>query len=817
MKIVRWLKRLVVVGLLAAVVLVLVGAYTARALMLASLPRVDGRDLLPGLSSPATIARDALSIPVVRGETLLDACRAQGYVAGQDRFFQMDGLRRFAAGRVSALVGAAGLEIDRRQRRLRLERLADRTLESLPEEHRRLLDAYAEGVNAGLNSLRVRPPEYLALLSSPEPWRARDSILVMLAMWEELEFGSRAEKMVGEMREALPGALVDFLTPETSRWDTLISGSGDADPPPMPGPEVIDLRTPAPASRPAPRPAEPPTRSGMEPVSIFLSDADEELRGALGSNNFAVAGARTTDGRAILAGDMHLGLFAPNIWHRVQLEWGAAPGAHRVAGVALPGFPGIVAGSNGDIAWSFTNVTGDFRDLILVEADPTDAARYRTPEGSEPFESVVEELAIRGQPAERLTVRLTRWGPVTDSDHRNRPLVTRWAAMEPGWINLEVLRLMTARTIDEALAAARAWRGPPQNVLLASRDGRIAWTISGLWPKRIGFDGTRPVSWAQGGVGWAGAADEAERPAVIDPPGGVLFTANHRTLPIDRARLLGRNWSPSFRARRISERLAQRATFTEDDLLELQLDTRVEMLDFYRDLLLAAIPADERDPRAARLRDVAASWNGRADADQPGCRALGVFRANLHRMMADALTAPCRAANKEFRYAWLLSEEPMRRLLESQPAHLLPREHADWPAFIRAAAMNALNDMETSAIPGGVGAAWGAANRLQMRHTLSRAVPALGRWLDMPREPMPGHLHAVRVQSREFGASQRLVVSPGREADAILHMPGGQSGHPLSPHYSDMLAAWRDGTRVPLLAGEPGATLTLEQGAKAAR
>lgn len=795
----RWLKKCVIAALLALVIVAFAGFYTARTAALSSLPRKSGTAPVEGLSRDVRIARDSRAIPTIAAETLDDVFRAQGYLAAQDRFFQMDLMRRNAAGRLAELVGGAIIQRDREMRVLRLQAAADRAVEALPPEHRRWLDSYAQGVNAGLTELEARPPEYFALWSQPEPWRARDTILVLFTMYEQLELDWRSERMVGVMRDTLPPEFAEFLTPETTRWDTLVGPPDRAPVRAIPGPDVIDLRGTKPAAV-----------GSLSPLTdLALADLESD-RAARGSNGWAVAGSRTTHGGAILANDMHLGYSAPGIWYRAAFEWGGVGAAKRTAvGVTLPGAPGLIAGSTDDLAWGFTNVTGDFSDLVRVEVDPADPSRYRTPEGWEPFTEAVEEIGVRGQPAERLTIRGTRWGPVVDKDHKGRPLVLKWIALEPGGADVRLFDLLNARTLEEGVEIARSWRGPPQNVMLAARDGRIAWTISGMLPNRRGFDGTAPASWAEGGVGWFGTLDESQRPAVINPESGVIVTANQRTAPIDIARRIGHQWSMPQRAARITELLNTPEKLDESAMLRVQLDDRVELLDFYRDQFLAASTTADPSPLVQAARPYVVAWDGHARADHRGTRLIAGFRTILHTELGVALTAPCAAAEKEFRYSWLLQEESLRQLLEQRPLHLTPPGHESWEAFVRASLLKAMDAM--SKTPPGVGleATWGRFNAMQARHPVSAAVPQLSKWLDLPATEQSGHLFAVRVASRGFGASERLAVSPGQWSSAILHMPGGQSGHPLSEHYTDQHADWAEGRATALMPGETVRTITL--------
>lgn len=752
---------------------------------------------LSGLGASATAEFDASGVPTISAKNLEDAVRAQGFVHARDRYFQMDMTRRFAAGRMAELVGPAALGYDRANRRYRLAAVAERVLHDLPAEHRAILAAYTEGVNAGLRSMPAPPPEYGFIWSRPQEWQERDCILVMLSMFRTLSLGDRFERSRHVMRTALNSSLEAFLTPETERFDAPHAAQGepsDYAPAAIPGPEVIDLRADA--------------RDVENAYAVdVLVRREDDLRG-MGSNNWAIAGSRTADGRAILANDMHLVLNVPNTWYRVRMRWGDADEQKQVCGVSLPGVPLIAAGSNTHLAWGFTNVTGDFEDFIIVEPDPQDPQRYLTPEGSEAFTEEREEILIRGAPSEPITLRVTRWGAVIDRDFAGRDLVLKWIAFEPGCVNIALLDLAHARTLEEGVQVARRWYGPPQNVLLASSDGRIAWVMSGWIPRRRGFDGTVPVSWARGDVSWAGKLDEADRPVLIDPPSGMLFTANNRTLPLEQARLIGRHWASGVRARRIAELLSAKTVLDERDLLAIQLDTRAGMYDFYRDLALEVTEhasAEARGPDADRLlleaKGIIRRWDGTASADEPGYLLLRDFQMRLAGAVLRPLLAPCTKLDRGFRYYWWLDEEPVRRILEERPQHLIPPPYTSWEALIARVWIDTLTDIDARFPDRGLQTPWGEANRAEIQHPLSIAVPALSRLLDMPRDPLPGDFSTVRVSSHAFGASERMVVSPGREVNGVFHMPAGQSGHFLSPHYADGHEAWVHGRDTPFLPG----------------
>ena len=752
----------------------------------ASLAIVEGDVVFAALGAPVRIERDAVGATRYLAGSQADVFRAQGFVHAQERLAQMDALRRFAAGRLAEFVGSSMLPTDRATRTMGMHLAADRAFAALSDGKKALLEAYADGVNAGIAALAGVPLEYRLLGLTPEAWEAADSVRAAYAMSAVLLTGHQTETRTAVLREALadqPG-LADFLLPMTTRFDALVAAPNDYEPLPIPVAPAV---------------------SHDQTASAALVRFDEP-EAAVGSNNWAVSGARTADGRAILAGDMHLALTMPPVWRHEEIRFG-----HRFAvGVALPGVPGIVAGSNGRIAWVFTNVTGDFADHAVITPDPDRGTHYLTPEGSAEFTTRTERIGVRRGSEETLVVKETSWGPVVGTDHRDRPLALRRADMDPEPINFAVLDFLTASTLEEGLDIASAWRGPPQNVVVADDAGRIGWTLSGYLPRRDGADGEIPLDFAAGET-WDGAIDGTERPRLADPASGIIATANNRTVPQPLASRLGSQWELGGRAARIKERLADHpAPLTEGDLLDIQLDTRVRLYDAFVPHLLNAIEVDDQDRRLRYARRVLMQWDGRADADNRDYR---LVRWACLRVMGNTV-APLLEPASKLDSGWragspLNYAEPALRLLEEQPTDRVPEEYDSWRDLIRASVLSAMDDIRNSRDDRRLDAPWGERTRLEMRHPLSTALPWLRNRLDMPADPQPGDVLSVRVAAPSLGASQRLVVSPGREERGIFHMPGGQSGHPLSPFYRAGHDAWARGEARPLLPGPTLHRLTL--------
>jgi penicillin amidase len=801
-----WLRILLALVVLIVLV-VLAGGLWLRGRLEASLPQLDGERRIAGLAAPVEIERDDLGVPTIRAANRLDSARALGFVHAQDRFFQMDLMRRQAAGELAEIIGPAVVKVDRRHRVHRFRERARQVLAVSPPPERALLAAYAEGVNSGLSALGEKPFEYLALHADPAPWRPEDSILAAYAMFFELNDDTgRRESALGALRDTLPGPMFDLLASPGTEWDAPLVGPAYATPP-IPGPEVFDLRHRA-DNRPA------------LPKAAFLASpepAEDDLAAAAaGSNNWAVAGTQTADGHALLANDMHLGIRVPNTWYRASMvRPDGAGGSLRVTGVTLPGTPSLVVGSNGHVAWGFTNSYGDWTDLVELMIDSKDPNVYRTPEGWQRFTTVQERIRVKGGADDVLEVKETIWGPVIDEDRIGRPRALAWTAHHPEAVNLELDQLQTAHTLEEAMAIANRSGIPPQNFTVADETGRVGWTIIGKIPRRVGFDGRTPTSWADGSRRWDGWLSPQEYPRVINPASGRIWTANARVVDGESLKTIGNGgYDLGARARQIRDDLMKLERATPRDLLAIQLDDRALFLERWRGLLLATLSpaAIQGHPGRGELRRlVEASWTGRASVDSAAYREVRAFRLFLEDSVFTSLTGQGDVPEEDRLRPTSQFEGPLWRILTERPIHLLDPRYESWDQEILAAVDGLLKSGERQ---GGQLAdrTWGERNTTRIQHPLSLAVPALSRWLDVPPRQLPGDENMPRVQGPAFGASERMVVSPGHEEAGLFEMPVGQSGHPLSPYYRKGHKAWAEGKPAPFLPGPAIHKLRLSPG-----
>jgi penicillin G amidase len=773
-------KLLKILGGIAIVLLLVVaigGAWFWQQLN-ASIPQYDGELALAGLVAPVTVERDALGVVTIRSDNRFDEARALGFVHAQERFFQMDLLRRSAAGELSALVGAGALRMDEQRRRHRLRATARATIAQAPAEYRALVAAYTEGVNEGLHQLGAKPFEYLLLRVTPEPWRAEDTLLTIAAMYFDLQGGTGLHKRSELVaREVLPAPIADLMYPRRTTWDAPLVG--EAGPPPVvPSAEVYDLRT--------------------LPREWFEGTAEYVPPAPVGSNNWAVAGVHTADGRGLLANDMHLGLQVPSIWFRTSLR---RDGTH-VTGVSLPGTPMVVVGSNGRVAWGFTNSYGDWMDLIVLEVDPEDDTRYRTPDGWRAFEEVEETIEVAGGESRTTRFRVTDWGPVMGELADGRPYALRWLAHDPRGYAPGYFDLQDADNVDEAVAAAQRSGIPAQNFVVADADGDIAWTIMGQIPRRL-RDATA-ASYSATGPAWDGWLEPDEYPLVRNPEYGRVWTANARVVDGEMLAQVGDGgYAMGQRARQIRDRLLALEDATPADMLRIQLDDEALFHARWRTLLLALLddPTVDGDPRLYAVREAVRDWGGHASVDSVGFRVVHGWRNVLIRDMLSALTAEVRQRDPDWVHRSFRNESWAWPLAESEPVHLLHPRHDSWHDMKLAAVQQLLDDWSITEPTQLAMRNWGELNTAQVRHPLSQAVPALGRWLDMSPQALPGESSVPRVQTVGFGASQRMAVSPGDEQNGYFHMPGGQSGHPRSPFYGAGHDDWVEGRPTPFMPG----------------
>ena len=384
----------------------------------------------------------------------------------------------------------------------------------------------------------------------------------------------------------------------------------------------------------------------------------------------------------------------------------------------------MVVGSNGDVAWGFTNTGGDWSDLVRIEPDPRDPGKYLTPDGPKPFEAFKETIAAKGAAARDFVIRWTIWGPIVWKDARGREYAQQWVAHDAAALASDTTKPEHARTVDDLLSAVAGLGIPNQNVAMADTSGRIAWTIGGAIPRRIGHTGMTPESWADGSNRWDGYLSPAEFPRIVDPPQGRLWTANAPVVDGARLAAIGEGgFADGIRARLIRDRLLSIDKATPKDMLAVQLEDKALFLQRWRTLLLNTIgPSASASQREFREL-IEEKWTGRASPGSVAYRLVKEFRTAFVRGVMTALTAPARDIDPAFDYLRLLrGEGAVWQILTERPAHLLDPKFKTWDEAILATVDAVISQLTE----GGKSLAertWGEANSAEIRHPLAGAIP----------------------------------------------------------------------------------------------
>jgi penicillin G amidase len=744
---------------------------------------------IEGLTAPVRVTLDEAGVPRIQAGNERDAAIAMGYLHARDRLFQMEMMRRGAEGRLSEIAGSASLRLDRFSRTLGLRQRAEADFAALDGETRGLLEAYALGVNARIaESGRFAAPEFL-VLGQPAPWQPQHSLLwaKVMGLW-----------LSGNWRTELERARLAAVLPPERLWDLWPAdrSAGRPDLAALTGVERILAALPDPLHLARGRGAWPdalpdPLHLARVRDALPVFGQDAPLPDSA-SNAWAVAGWRSASGAPLLASDPHLGYGAPILWYLARIE--LADG-RMLAGATAPGTPLMIIGRNADLAWGFTTTHSDTQDIFLEAPDAVRNTR-------------TEIIPVRGSDPVTLVVRETANGPViSDLDETPRTdgrlLAVRMANLEPNDPSAHgFLLLNRARNIAEARAAAAQIASPPQNLMVADRAGGIAMYLTGRTPIRAQGDGSLP---SPGDQPWQGFVPFDELPHVENPESGVLVNANNRVSPEGHAVQLSREWYADWRFRRIHERLAAQEVNGPAEFAAIQMDA-VSLL------ARESLPFLNSLPRGTgalgQAQALLAEWEGEMRPDLPQPLIWNAFARRMPALALRQARVPEARGSAEF----------LRFLLTSP--------EAGWwcGGDCRAMAALALAESvaELGALYGPDPAAWrwGQAHQARFEHPLLRFIPGVNRLIGLSA-PVGGDGETVQRQGLRGGGAQpyqalhgaglRFVADMGATETSFAIIGTGQSGHPLSRHWGDLLEAWRIGgmRRLGHEVGQISATIRL--------
>ena len=854
----RFVWRLIRIAIVVAFILVLATTALIGTITLRALPQVDGELRVAGLEDSVTVLRDAAGIAQIYAGNLHDLFLAQGYVHAQERLWQMEVWRRISAGRLSELFGRSTLEQDRFIRTLGWRQAAARDLEAMSPGSRDILDAYAEGVNAYLDSHRGGLGMAFVVTGfrsglggiggyDLEPWTALDSVA-----WQKVQswqlggnFDSEVFRMLADAKLGDP-ALTDALFPAYPADMPVItpskpSGSGgagatattDAD-----GGSVDAIDASRTIAIDADQGAAWRYVAGLGDSILALAglDAGVGLAGdhQVGSNNWVVGPKVSESGGALLANDPHLGIAMPSVWYMNGLHCREVSEAcaFDVVGVSFPGVPAVVLGHNARIAWGATNGDPDVQDLFVEEADPANPDNYLFAGESVPFTVREETIKVAGGEELFFEIRETGHGPILNSvDDRlsdGPPLALRWTATSEIDGTLEsILLVNTAANFEGFRAAFATYGSPSQNFVYADVDGHIGYIFPGHIPVRAdpADRGLRIRSGSDGKNEWSGLIPVDVLPWQLDPPNGVIVSANNAPVDGDYRYFLGQEWDPGYRAKRVLELLDAAVVsgdITPETFREMQMDGYVLRADLVAKFIETARP-ETVDGRAVRDRILA--WDGEARLDSAGAPAYLVTEYRLMRGLFDdelgdlardyvgggASWQAMIAMLNDPKSAWWddtstdddieTQAEVLNRALDAAGADLRKAlgDPRDWTWGRLHQATFREGTLGTS----GIGPLEGYFNKGP--YPVSGAAGAIDNNYYRPSSAYPDPDDPDFVPASLTGIfevtnlpSYRLTIDMTDLDGARIVQTTGQSGNPFDGHYGDLIDEWATGGTVPL-------------------
>ena len=772
----RLIKGLLRLVIALVVVASLAGAY----LFYRAMPTISGTEKLPGLSANVRVWRDSHGVPHIFAASMDDAARALGYLHASERLFQMEVLRKTGQGRTAELLGEAGLSIDKFIRTLGFYREAESSFSALSPWAQRRLQAYADGVNAFLDAHKnALPPEFVITSDQPEPWRPADSLV-----WGKLFSYQNSHNYA---LEALRARLGQKLGEEKAAW--MFPGMKPDDP----------ITT---------QPAHGATHATGESIEDQIGALTGFAHGA--SNEWVIAGSRTTTGKPILANDPHLALSAPIVWYLARI---VTPEGW-VKGATIPGAPIVGLGQNDSIAWGFTTADTDVQDLFIETVDPSDPSKYMTPDGAKFFETREETIHVKDAADVKLTIRSTRHGPViSDVSEDVGSLAEPGKVIALAFTGLgerdttaeAIMRLNAARNWGEFLDAMRVYQTPTQNIVYADVAGDIGYFSPGLVPLRKGGDGLAPVDGASGAFDWIGTIPFEQLPQLHNPEIGFAFNANNANVPDDHQPTFGQDWEETFRARRIQQFFDTIDKHSLETSAAMQADQLSLAAKALQPFIATIAPSDER---ARQAQTMLAGWNAVMDKNRAEPLIFTAFLRSLHKILLEDKTGLTMEAKGPYAATTLISlmrdhpawcdapgqpdpdcRKALGRALDEGLVLLVKRDGADMSQW-----------------------RWGAEQMSVLRNQLYGHVPLLDRVSDLS-VPSGGGFYTLnrgggfetppdKPFARTHGPGFRGLYDLADPEKSRFMIATGKSGHIFSPHYRDFVPLWNDVKSITLTGSE---------------
>lgn len=748
-----------------------------------SLPKYAGPLALAGLRDQVKVQFQDYAIPHVFASNEHDLFFTQGFLHAQERLWQMESMRRFLSGRIAEILPFRAREAAQNDYFMRLIGVRQAVIDTeamLDEQVRAHLRSYAGGVNRYIERCGKKLPwEFRLLRYSPEPWQPLDSmtiakgfaLLLSTALYTRLHLIALANQLAHQpekLRALWPAESADRASITTAVWSAA---------------------------------------QGLWHFTNGNWSQNPWHSAGHGSNNWAVAANRSTTGHAILCNDPHLRFALPAMFYLMKLR--ADGTGYDASGASMPGLPYIQLGHNREIAWGVTAALCDDAELYREKLHPVDPSLYQGVDSWQPFSRRQEIIGVRGRSALKRTIRATRHGPViSDYDKTQKQdevLALRWTAHEPSQEFLSVYGINQARNWSEFRAALSQHGAPCLNYVYADRSNNIGYALAGKIPIRAAANTRLPVEGWRIENDWCGFIPFAELPRVYNPPEGMVASANNRIVNNNHS-TLAQFAEPPHRIRRISDLLQADKRLSTRDMAAIQMDA----VSLHAKELLETLATDLHRtavefPALAKVVEQLLAWDGSCHADSTEAALFHVWH---QRLMANLLM-PSLGENVFRGYIEILNQciEPLEHIFAEADSHwFTARSRRD---VVSLSLREAVDDLRRR-LGANVGRwTWGRLHRLMLRHPLGRHAP-LGCVVNLGPIASPGDGMTINAGNYQhsnpydhyIGAALRMIVDTGQWHQSGFILPGGQSGHPASPHYRDQLELWRQGRTIKIAVDE---------------
>lgn len=741
-------------------------------LLQAPLPNYEENLVLNNLLDSVAVFRDNYGTPHIYAKNEQDLYYATGYIMAQERLWQMDLLRRVTIGKVSEIFGDDFVDTDWLLRALQFSKKSEQILDSLNVNEKTSLGYFAKGVNQYINDYRDKLPiEFKILGYSPENWTEVHSLNLIGYMAWDLKAGWK-QLLIEQLRQNIDSALLSQILPTEAMHTTTVFGEDE---------------------------------DRLLANNKLLVGAQLDALGLdifSGSNNWAVNGKKSNNGKPLLANDMHISFGVPGIWMQMHQH---VEGKIHVSGLALPGAPLIVVGHNDSIAWGMTNTYVDNLDLYLEKINPLNSMEYQYNEEWLDFKVQKETINSKSGSSFTREIKHSIHGSIVSEIKgiKNKVISMRWVGNEYSNEYRAIYKVNRAHNWNMFREAFKDFKAISQNIAYADVQGNIGLqTCAGVPIRNRDIKIGLLPGW-NSKYDWQGYIPFEALPTIYNPENGMVSSANNKTTQNDYPYHIGSWYSLPYRIDRIRELLETKDTHSTASFAEIQTDIKSKQAAMLQNVV-AQLDFSETDMDQQELLKSYLNWNCEMTKES--------WQAYFSDKLAFEITRKCLTQHisdtvyKMFRKNAKLMKIAFYRIINENHNAWIDNPNTSEKESIQQITKTCINKI-LSELTDQYGSdtlnwQWGFQHTLTLKHPLSK-VEALNKVfkLNANQYSVPGSYHTVAPYSYPFfqpsnivhGASNRCIYNLNNWDSSYVVIPTGNSGLPGSPFYCDQTKLFANG------------------------